>query len=402
MSELVSYNEINVKNSIFLGYHWAVAMATIKNYHNTNWIVNWEGSTICVASFKLIYHWLIKLLYFYFDMYISNNTPWGFRVERVNKGDPAAPSNYCPISLTAICCKLMEHIMQSNIMRHLNSHSILNDAQHGFRKNRSCETQLLMVIADIHKALDNNLQMDGILLDFSKAFDKVPHTCLALKLEHYGVRGNNLKWIQSFLSNQTQMVVLNGKQSETIPVTSGVPQGTVLGPLLFLVYINDLPDKVRSRTARLFADDCLLYRNVETPQDIDSLQEDLDALQAWEKDWQMEFNPSKCQTIHFTRKRNPMIQDYTIRDHASTGDWWKRHLSGRQTPCYRIMVTTLQHYIQESWMRKSLSPEKPCQHTSAHQETVLHHPTETNPRICIRCVGSSLPVWHPEAGTNPT
>ena len=113
------------------------------------------------------------------------------------QGEPAAPSNYRPMSLTAICCKLMEHIMQSNIMRHLDSHSILNDAQHGFRKKRSCETQLLT--ADIHKALDNNLQMDGILLDFSKAFDKVPHTRLALKLEHYGVRGNNLKWIHLHL-----------------------------------------------------------------------------------------------------------------------------------------------------------------------------------------------------------
>ena len=112
------------------------------------------------------------------------------------KGDPAAHSNYHPISLTAIYCKLMEHIMQSNIMRHLDNHSILNDAQHGVRKKRSCETQLLMVTADI-----NNIQMDGILLDFSKAFDKVPHTRLTLKLEHYCVRGNNLRWIQSFLSD---------------------------------------------------------------------------------------------------------------------------------------------------------------------------------------------------------
>ena len=114
--------------------------------------------------------------------------------------------------------------------------------------------------------------------------------------------------------------MLNGKQSETIPVTSGVPQGTALGPLLFLVFINELPDKVRSSTARLFADDCLLYHNVQIPQDVDSLQEDLNALQAWEKDWQMAFNPSKCQPIHFTRKRNPMILDYTIRDQVLETD----------------------------------------------------------------------------------
>ena len=101
------------------------------------------------------------------------------------------------------------HLLQTD---GTHSHSILNDAQHGFRKKRPCETQLLMVTADIHKALDNNLQMDGILLDFSKAFDKVPHTRLALKLENYSVRGNNLRWIQSFLSDRTQKVVLNGKQ----------------------------------------------------------------------------------------------------------------------------------------------------------------------------------------------
>ena len=120
------------------------------------------------------------------------------------KGDPSAPSNYRPISLTAICWKLMEHIMQSNIMSQLDSHSILNDAQHGFRNKRSYKTQLLMVPADTHKALDNNLQMIGILLDFSKAFDKVPHTRLALKLEHYGVRGNNLSWIRPTWQSKIQ------------------------------------------------------------------------------------------------------------------------------------------------------------------------------------------------------
>ena len=228
------------------------------------------------------------------------------------KGDPATPSNYPPISLTAISCKLIIMIMQTSIMRHLDNNAILHDSQHGFRKCCSCETQLLLTTADIHRALDNNIQADGILLDFSKAFDKVPHKRLALKLDHYGVRGNTLSWIKSFLADRTQKVVLNGKQLETIPVTSGVPQGTVLGPLLFLIYINDLPDSVRHSTTRLFADDYLIYRNIRSARDTELLQQDMDQLQIWEKDWLMNFNTSKCQTIHFSRKRTPITKTYTI------------------------------------------------------------------------------------------
>ena len=124
-----------------------------------------------------------------------------------------------PYSLLIRCCSQSS---KRGTQQDLDNHSILNDAQHGFRKKRAYETQLRMVTADIHNALDNNLQMDDIPLDLSKAFDKVPHTRLALKLEHYGDRGNNLRWIQSFLSNRTQKVVLNGKQSEMISVISGV------------------------------------------------------------------------------------------------------------------------------------------------------------------------------------
>lgn len=198
------------------------------------------------------------------------------------KGTRTTASNYRPISLTSISCKTLEHIVHSNLMDHLEQHNILSDYQHGFRKRRSCETQLIQAVDDLAMCLNEGGQIDAVLLDFSKAFDKVSHHHLATKLHHYGVRGKMLDWVKSFLSSRTQEVILEGKRSSSAAVTSGVPQGSVLGPILFLCYINDLPDQVSS-TVRLFADDCLLYRNINSRDDADKLQDDIYKLQMWEK-----------------------------------------------------------------------------------------------------------------------
>ena len=150
----------------------------------------------------------------------------------------------------------------------------------------------------------------------SKAFDKVPHKRLAAKLHHYGIRDQTLSWIKSFLADRSQQVVLDGKLSSPAPVTSGVPQGTVLGPLLFLVYINDLPSRATS-SERLFADDCLLYRVINGHRDTERLWADLNQLQEWEKGWQMLFNPDKCEHIRITNKRNIFKTSYNIHGHTS-------------------------------------------------------------------------------------
>ena len=136
------------------------------------------------------------------------------------------------------------------------------------------------------------------------------------KLQHYGIRSNLHSWISDFLRDRTQAVVLENGRSDTASVLSGVPQGSVLGPTLFLLYINDLPDYiVNGSSVRLFADDCVLYRRINRPEDAILLQEDLEALQEWEKDWLMEFHPQKCQILHITNKRQPIRQPYKIHGH---------------------------------------------------------------------------------------
>ena len=135
------------------------------------------------------------------------------------KGARNSHSNYRPISITSIACKTLEHIIRSNLMNHLERHNILSDHQHGFRKRRSCETQLIQAVDDLAKCLNVGGQIDAVLLDFSKAFDKVSHHHLATKLHHYGMRGKMLEWVQSFLSSRTQEVILEGEKSSPTPVT---------------------------------------------------------------------------------------------------------------------------------------------------------------------------------------
>jgi hypothetical protein len=149
------------------------------------------------------------------------------------KGEKYLASNYRPVSLTCICCKVLEHIVVSNMMKHLEIHDILVDYQHGFRANRSCETQLISLTHELLNNLPSGIQNDLTILDSSKAFDKVPHKKLLCKLDNYGIRDATLKWIGSFLSNIMQQVVLDGESSSNLPVVRGVPQGSIMGPFSF-------------------------------------------------------------------------------------------------------------------------------------------------------------------------
>ena len=235
------------------------------------------------------------------------------------KGDPLQASNYRPVSLTSIPCKLLEHIIHSHFMKFNVKSNILCDNQHGFRKSRSCESQLITVVDDLTKNIDNGFQTDMVVLDFAKAFDKVHHKSLLKKVKHYGIRNNIYNWLESFLLNRTQQVQIDGHLSDPEEVLSGVPQGTVLGPLLFLLYINDLPKYVSAGTeVRLFADDSALYRTIKSPEDHNILQEDLNNLQVWEREWSMQFHPQKCQLLRVTTKHDINISkhNYVIHGHV--------------------------------------------------------------------------------------
>ena len=228
------------------------------------------------------------------------------------KGPKSDPGNYRPISLTCLSCKIMEHVVLSHIAKHLSHNNILLDSQHGFREKLSTVTQLINSTYDWASTLNHRGQTDLILLDFSKAFDLVPHHRLAVKLEHYGINGPTLRWIQSFLRGRQQAVSVNGSHSSWQDVTSGVPQGSVLGPTLFLLYINDISDHLKS-PIRLFADDSIIYREISSPMDHVILQDDLTTLATWADTWLMRFNVGKCAVMSITLKKKPSLHEYNIR-----------------------------------------------------------------------------------------
>ena len=188
------------------------------------------------------------------------------------------------------------------------------DAQFGFRKKRSTTSLLLSAVHDWASNLNNRLTTHCIFIDFAKAFDSVPHQRLLMKLKAYGIDGSMLKWFSSFLTTRQQRVVINGCASDWSPVLSGVPQGSILGPLLFILYINDLPSVVSS-PMKIFADDVAIYCPVISSADCKILQKDLDSISSWCSKWQMRLNPSKCEFLCISNKRSPIQHSYYLNNH---------------------------------------------------------------------------------------
>jgi ribosomal protein L29 len=215
------------------------------------------------------------------------------------KGCKTDPGNYRPVSLTSIACKILESIVRKPLINHFKSQ--LAPEQHGFVNGRSCATQLLDCLDKWTEMLEHKSAVDIIYLDFAKAFDSVAHQRLLVKLESYGIKEKVLKWIEAFLLGRRQRVRVNQAVSQWRPVTSGVPQGSVLGPVLFVIYINDMPEVVDS-SIRLFADDAKLFSTANSSFERTQIQSDLDRLTEWSNKWLLRFNAKKCAVVHLGYK----------------------------------------------------------------------------------------------------
>ena len=227
------------------------------------------------------------------------------------KGDKKDPSNYRPVSLTCVLGKEMESQVYDAIVEHMQKNKLFSPYQYGFIANRSTTLQLLKVLQIWVNTLDEGYAIDNVNMDFMKAFDKVPHRRLLYKLSTYGIKGKILLWIENFLKNRQQRVCINGYVSDWQEVLSGIPQGSVLGALLFVIYINDLPDNIYSDIF-LFADDTKFFHRIQEPHDADIIQHDLNTLHQWSTDWLLKFHPDKCVVIRLSVTTETWYHKYTL------------------------------------------------------------------------------------------
>lgn len=262
--------------------------------------------------------WVSRYLHkIYTASIVTQTIPDDWRMAKIipihKSGSKLESSNYRPVSLTSTCCKLLEHIIFKAIITHLETNNLLYYRQHGFRSGLSTVTQLAEITNDIANALNERGQIDAVFLDFAKAFDVVRHPDLITKMHAIGIEDNIITWITSYLHNRKQFVAVNNHTSNSLNVLSGVPQGSVLAPILFLIYINDIPMGIDSSVQiRLFADDCVVYTRVNRTEDQINLNHSLTKIRAWCSQWGMTLNARKTVAITFTNKKKPLNFAYTL------------------------------------------------------------------------------------------
>ena len=225
-------------------------------------------------------------------------------------GSKQKPEQYRPVSLTSHIMKIFERVIKKKIMSHLIEKNLFNSGQHGFVPGRSTQTQLLSHFNDIYDTLMEGKRLDTIFLDFAKAFDKVDHAILLEKVKKHKISGKIGNWIKEFLTNRKFRVVANGCMSDEGDVTSGVPQGTVLAAILFVIMISDIDEKVKNCILRSFADDTRVNKKVMRNEDKKQMQEDLEVIYKWAEENKMKFNANKFEQIVHGKRENVDVEPY--------------------------------------------------------------------------------------------
>ena len=228
----------------------------------------------------------------------------------LKSGDRSLAKNYRPISLLNLFSKVFEVIIHNNLFEHIKH--VISDCQHGFFAGRSTATNLICYLDRISGEISGGRQVDSIYLDFKKAFDSVSHPLLLYKLRFYGITGPLYNWFESYLTARKQRVVINGQASRWCSVTSGVPQGSILGPALFIMYINDIVNCINHSCISLYADDSKIFHPIKSASSCKQLQSDLNCIITWCKIWKLNLNLDKCQIISFTNKKSSIKLVYRI------------------------------------------------------------------------------------------
>ena len=234
-----------------------------------------------------------------------------------SKGSRKDVKNYRPISLTSVPCRIMETIINKNLLRFLSNEKLISTQQYGFLPKKSTTTQLLRCVEHWASSINQSKCLDLVYLDLAKAFDSVSHTKLLHKLRAYGIGSHLLGWIEQYLLNRVQCVKLGSAVSKFCEVKSGVPQGSVLGPTLFLIFVNDLPEKItQGSNVFMYADDTKLFNTFNRDNQTLTLQNDLDSVSAWMEEWQLKLNADKCKIVHIGYGNQK--HDYTINGNIVT------------------------------------------------------------------------------------
>ena len=288
------------------------------------------------------------------------------------KGSRKLPSNYRSVSLTSLFGKLLERCVCDALLSHVQP--VLTPKQHGFVPRRSCDTNLASLLKTAWESISSGHQTDVIYTDYSAAFQSVNHKLLIHKLKNsYQISGTALRWLSSYLENRKQRVIVNGKSSDWVPVRSGTPEGGIISPLLFALFVNDLPDKIKTNCL-LFADDVKLYHKITSDHDAELLQSDLTSLATWSTLWKLQLNPSKCKSFTMTLKRKPILATYNIQDSSlervnsirDLGVYLDskltfvdhlNHIVGRANRALGLMIRTLQMGHSEGGARQKLKFE---------------------------------------------